>query len=155
MPCLSIASFGTSPDLLSVIYLTLATYWKQNLNVFCPMPPNVIHTQYQNCAYILHILCIQLICLCMVESAIRVCAFFQDVVHAHISFSLKVSLIFWQISHCLFSHNQYFSKHCVAYFCRNLVINLMITGWRCYGFGACHPSPCDFWYIIKFPVGGE
>ena len=107
MPCISIALLGTSPDLLSVIYLTLATYWKQNLNVFCPMPPNVIHTQCQNCAYIFHI---QFTCLLMVESAIRVRAFFQGVVHAHISFPLKVAPIFWQISHCLVSCNQYFCK---------------------------------------------
>ena len=74
------------------------------------MHPNVIHNRCQNFAYILHILCIQLIFLCMVESAIRVHTFFHDVVHTHVSFPLQVAPIFWQISHCLVSHNQYFLK---------------------------------------------
>ena len=70
MTCLSIKSFITSPDLLSVFYLAFAPYWRWHLNACCPMPPNVIHTPRQNCAYIFRILIIQFIFLCMIEGEI-------------------------------------------------------------------------------------
>ena len=59
---------------------------RTNLNVCCPILPNVFHTWCYYCAYIFHIICIHLFFLCMVGSAICVHTFFQDVVHAHVSF---------------------------------------------------------------------
>ena len=62
MPCLSIASFCISIVLLSVIHLALASYCSWHLNVWCTMPPNVIHSLCNYCAYIGWILWIQLFC---------------------------------------------------------------------------------------------
>ena len=108
MPCLFIASFCISTLLLSVIYIVLDSYWSWHLNVCWTIPPNVVHTRYNHCAYIGCMLCIQFFCLCMRAQKIWVSVFFQNAMHAHVPLTVQVSPIFWQIFLCLVSCNQYF-----------------------------------------------
>ena len=77
MPSLSIPYFCISTILLSVISLVITSYCSWYLNICCTMPPHVIHTRYNHCAYICCILWIKLFFLCIIEQEIWVSAFFK------------------------------------------------------------------------------